>query len=193
MSEQIDGEFERVTRRKLFGQMDRTDIMLTSTGVALAAFAALFPWYVFFNHDSFTINHDGMAQNLVRDLPPGPPRPVFSVSPAASINKNASSRFPGPLQNQLDDIKTATIPEAAESKSKHSADGAAMEQPLPGGIKSFRLVHVAGQRALIADQSGMYMVGIGGVLPDNSRLSSLEQRDGTWVLVTSNGDVVSMN
>ena len=37
------------------------------------------------------------------------------------------------------------------------------------------------------------MVSVGAVLPDNSRLASIEQRDGSWVLVTSNGDVIGMN
>jgi hypothetical protein len=38
----------------------------------------------------------------------------------------------------------------------------------------------------------MYIVRIGSVLPDNSRLATLEQRDGSWVIVTSNGEVISV-
>ncbi len=50
-------------------------------------------------------------------------------------------------------------------------------------------MHVANGRALIEDAGGMYIVRVGSVLPDNSRLATLEQRDGKWVIVTSNGDV----
>jgi hypothetical protein len=51
-------------------------------------------------------------------------------------------------------------------------------------------LHVANGRALIEDKSGMYIVRIGSVLPDNSRLATLEKRDGQWVIITSNGEVI---
>jgi hypothetical protein len=39
----------------------------------------------------------------------------------------------------------------------------------------------------------MYLVRVGSILPDNSRVATLEQRDGKWVIVTSAGDVVQNN
>jgi len=39
----------------------------------------------------------------------------------------------------------------------------------------------------------MYMVRVGSILPDESRLASLEQREGKWVIVTSNGNIYSAN
>jgi hypothetical protein len=48
---------------------------------------------------------------------------------------------------------------------------------------------VSNGRALIEDPSGMYVVRVGSILPDESRLATIEQRDGKWVIVTSNGDV----
>ncbi len=50
-------------------------------------------------------------------------------------------------------------------------------------------MHVANGRALIEDKTGMYIVRVGAVLPDNSRLATLEERDGQWVLITSKGQV----
>ena len=35
----------------------------------------------------------------------------------------------------------------------------------------------------------MYMVRIGSILPDNSKLATIEQRDGRWVIITSSGQV----
>jgi hypothetical protein len=37
----------------------------------------------------------------------------------------------------------------------------------------------------------MYIVRVGSVLPDNSRLATMEKRDGKWVIVTSTGEVIS--
>ena len=63
----------------------RSDRMLTIAGVALAAGAAAFPWYVFFNEDKFGINV--AAIDHTRDLPEGLGRNVFSVSPMAEIGR----------------------------------------------------------------------------------------------------------
>ncbi len=72
--------------------MDRVDMALSATGVTLAVFAAFFPWYVFFNYDQFAPKYGEMVQNMRRDLPVFAPKPVFSVSPSASININQRPR-----------------------------------------------------------------------------------------------------
>jgi len=46
---------------------------------------------------------------------------------------------------------------------------------------------------LIEDTSGMYVVRVGSILPDESRLATLEERDGKWVIITSKGDVYQHN
>ncbi len=58
---------------------------------------------------------------------------------------------------------------------------------------SFRLLHVAGGRALVEDASGIYMVGIGEVLPDNSKLVSIEKQGAQWLLTTSTGATLRVN
>lgn len=174
--------------------MDKVDMALSATGVALALFAAFFPWYVFFNHEQFAPKYGNLVQNMRRDLPVNAPRPVFSVSPSASININ--QRPPGlamQVPPGLDDITTATVPGEDNDRKKRATDGAALDQPMPGAASGFRLLHVAGGRALVEDKSGIYMVGVGEVLPDNSKLLSIEQQGTQWVLTASNGQVFRVN
>jgi len=174
--------------------MDRVDMVLSATGVALAVFAAFFPWYVFFNYEQFAPKYGEMVQNMRRDLPVFTPRPVFSVSPSASININ--QRPPGlamQVPPGLDDITTATVPDDNADRKRARADGGGPDQPMPAAAGSFRLLYVAGGRALVQDSSGIYMVAVGEVLPDNSKLVSIEQQGGKWVLVTSTGNIVRVN
>lgn len=175
--------------------MDRVDMALSATGVTLAVFAAFFPWYVFFNYDQFAPKYGEMVQNMRRDLPVFAPKPVFSVSPSASININ--QRPPGlaaQVPPGLDDITTATVPGDDADRKKPRSDAGGLDQPMPAAAAaSFRLLHVAGGRALVEDASGIYMVGIGEVLPDNSKLVSIEKQGAQWLLTTSTGTTLRVN
>jgi hypothetical protein len=156
------------------------DRLLTVVGLALAGAAAVFPWYVFFNEDKFSIK---VAQgDRSRDLPDWPARNVFSVSPLAMVNKNEVANKP---ELPFDPLTTATV----SSVGKEVDHGAMLpeDQPFPASA-GFKLLHVANGRALIEDPSGMYVVRVGSILPDQSRLATIEQRDGKWVIVTSKGD-----
>jgi hypothetical protein len=155
-----------------------SDRVLKASGLALAAMSAFFPWYVFFNPDKFGIH---MAQgDRTRDLPNWPARDVFSVSPLAMVNKNDAA----PQTVVPDQLQTATISNLGKEDPKGPP---AEDQPFPGK-SSFHLLHVANGRALIEDSSGMYVVRVGSILPDNSRLATIEQRGGKWVIVTSKGE-----
>jgi hypothetical protein len=156
------------------------DRVLLAAGITLAAASAFFPWYVFFNEDKFGLSADPMART--RDLPPGPGRQVFSVSPLAMIDSTEDEPVPA---DPLDALTTATASSLGDEKE---AGPLPQEQPFPGK-GGFRLLHVANGRALIEDGSGMYMVRIGSILPDNSKLANLEQRSGRWVIVTSTGEI----
>lgn len=191
-----DGEPIRIheTRPPSTDSMDRVDMALSATGVALAVFAAFFPWYVFFNHDQFAPKYGDMVQNMRRDLPVFAPKPVFSVSPSASININ--ERPPGlamQVPPGLDDITTATVPGEEADRKKGRGDAGGFDQPLPSAAGNFRLLHVAGGRALVEDTGGIHMIGVGEVLPDNSKLISIEQQGGKWVLTTSTGNKFLVN
>lgn len=156
-----------------------TDKMLAGTGLVLAGVSAFFPWYVFLNPDKFGIH---VAEgDHTRSLPDWPARNVFSVSPLAMVNKNDVE----PKEIVPDPLTTATISNVGREDDKGQPPE---DQPFPGK-SSFHLLHVANGRALIEDVSGMYVVRVGSILPDNSRLATIEQRDGKWVIVTSNGDV----
>ncbi|WP_409364092.1 flagellar protein [Agrobacterium vitis] len=167
----------RASRRSGASSMDR---MLAAVGVVLACSAAMFPWYVFFNPDKFGIHVEPMDRT--RDLPQVDARNVFSVSPMALVSREDREQK---VPDNLDPLTTAT----ASDIGRKDPDGepVKIEQPFPGG--GFRLLHVSNGRAMIEDASGMFMVKIGSVLPDNSRVATLEQRNGKWVIITSTGAI----
>jgi len=160
------------------------DRMFAVAGFMLATAAAFFPWYVFFNQESFGIAPMGYSDT--RDLPEIEGRTVVTVSPLAIPDEKDGS-VPA---SAFDPITTATVPDPGDAaKSVASAPNEDITQSFPGKPR-YRLLHVANGRALIEDKSGMYIVRIGSVLPDNSRLATLEERDGSWVIITSNGEVI---
>lgn len=162
-----------------------TDRLLMLAGVSLAAMAAFFPWYVFLNPTEFSV--PPLWEGDRRDLPEAPAREVMSVSPAAMVDDDDTVP-----ESTLDPVRTATVPNLGDEGRAGEAPENPLEQPLPAP-SGFRLMHVANGRALIEDASGMYIVRVGSILPDNSRLATLEQRGGEWVIVTSNGDIYKRN
>lgn len=183
-SDMSDGEYEEMPEntpvRKRTG-----DRWLTAFGFALATGAAFFPWYVFFNQESFGIAPMA-GYSDTRDLSDAPGRQFVSVSPLAIPDEAGGLS----QTSAFDPITTATVPsDQTDSIGPDVGVKTDLDQSFPGK-PSYRLLHVANGRALIEDPSGMYVVRIGSVLPDNSRLATLEQRDGSWVIVTSDGQVV---
>jgi hypothetical protein len=156
-----------------------TDKLLVGAGITLAAASAFFPWYVFLNADQFGLRINPLEQT--RDLPPVPARQVFSVSPLAMVDRTKDETLPVDL---TDALTTATV----SSLGREELGARPADQPMPGR-GAFRLLHVANGRAMIEDGSGMYMVRVGSILPDNSKLATLEQRDGRWVIITSAGEL----
>ena len=70
------------------------------------------------------------------------------------------------------------------------ADGEAVpvpDQPFPTAPRNFRLLKVIKDQAMIEDATGIFVVRKGDVLPDRTKVATLEQRDGKWVLVTDAG------
>jgi hypothetical protein len=55
------------------------------------------------------------------------------------------------------------------------------------------MVHVANGRAMIEDDAGLWIVQRGSILPDSSQVSSIEQRNGKWVMVTSTDQVIELS
>lgn len=172
-------------KRTETGRYSTGDKVLAGTGVVLAAMAAFFPWYVFLNPDKFSV--PALWEGKTRNLPETAAREVMSVSPAAMVDDDDDPSLEG-----VDPVATATTPGLGREKTLGAPVETGLNQPLPAD-SGFRLMHVANGRALIEDARGMYIVRVGSILPDNSRLATLEQRDGAWVIVTSNGDIVTPN
>lgn len=177
-------KIKKISGRELFN----FDTMLAVTGVSLAISAALFPWYVFVNQDKFSIRE--MAYGEDRILPgTWQGRSVVNVSPQAIPGRDMGIENP-PLPPDL--TTTASIPDTSiEPSIKKSNEGLNVsgQQPFPFKPK-YRLLHVVNGRALIEDSSGAYIVQVGSVLPDNSRLAALEERRTGWALITSEGNVI---
>jgi len=160
----------------------RSDIVVAIMGLSLGLGCALFPWYIFFNQEKFGVramkfegNKDQLAPISMgnqgeRD---GPPAPADLVSPT-----------------RLDLFATGTVgadddPEPVETLA---------DQPFPGGEPpQFRMVFATAGRAMIADDTGMWVVQRGSLLPDNSKVVAIEQRGKDWVLVTSSQQVIGLS
>ena len=158
----------------------RSDVVVAALGVVLGLTCALFPWYIFFNQDQFgvlAISFGGRGHNVGRIMVD--PRPGEDVSDVArqEISKN------------LDLFSTGTVP--AKPEPPDQAPGLD-QQPFPAEAAEFRLVHVANGRAMIEDDAGLWIVQQGSSLPDSTRVKSIEQRKGRWVLVTSADRVIEL-
>jgi hypothetical protein len=157
----------------------RSDIVVAALGIALGLICALFPWYIFFNQEQFgvqAIKFGGRGSNAgwsSVDLRPGGGAEPLSVRDVPTI--------------ALDMFPTGTP--AASPEDPSDAPGID-QQPFPAASFYFHLVHVANGRAMIEDDTGLWIVQHGSMLPDSSHVSSIEQRGGEWVLVTSTDRVL---
>ncbi|KQY26278.1 hypothetical protein [Rhizobium sp. Root482] len=167
---------EIVIQRKRPQRTPTIDKALGATGIALAALATFFPWYAFLHQDEFSL--PSLWQDDARDVP--------GRAGTGGASSLALGERDADMQAAVDQLVTATVPNAGDGRKAGVEDG--LEQPFPSAA-GFRLMHVANGRALIEDASGIYIVRIGSVLPDNSRLATLEQRDGRWVMITSKGEI----
>ena len=161
----------------------RTECIMAACGVALGLTCALFPWYIFFNPDQFGVQamkFGGRGHNAGRIMVQPDGAGTADPLPAqfAALNANLDLGFTGSLQTK------SLTPEQAPG---------ADEQPYPLEAVTFRLVHVANGRAMIEDNAGLWIVQPGSTLPDSSRVKSIEQRKGKWVLVTSTDRVIEVS
>ncbi|MCG7504666.1 hypothetical protein [Mesorhizobium retamae] len=160
----------------------RSDFVMAVSGVMLGLICALFPWYIFFNPEQFGvqgIKFGGRGENAGR----------LVVAP----DGRGTDPMPGQaeaLEPNLDMSFTATL--QSRPLAPEHAPGIE-EQPFPLEAVAFRLVHVANGRAMIEDNAGLWVVQQGSTLPDSSRVKSIEQRAGKWVLVTNTDRVLEIS
>lgn len=164
----------------------RGDKILFTSGIALSLVCAFFPWYVFLNQDQF-----GVRTVQLGDIPARSDT-RSDVTPTTRVEAPlATDEIAGRLQ--LDTFTTGTLPDNnAGEEPEAEAQTAPREQPFPVNEPPFKLVHVANGRAMFEDDSGLFIAQPKSVLPDSSRVMSIEKRDGRWVVVTSNGRVIEV-
>lgn len=155
----------------------RSDFVVAALGLTLGLICALFPWYIFFNQDQFgvqAIKFGGSGTNAGRNA-------------GGSQMENAGAPLTAKdLPPDVDLFATGTLQDTTV------APPGVDEQPFPADPK-FRMVHVANGRAMIEDDAGLWIVQRGSKLPDSSIVSSIEQRGGKWVLVTSTDQVIELS
>jgi hypothetical protein len=161
----------------------RGDLIIAGLGLALGLGCALFPWYIFFNQEKFGIRALKFEGQRQREA-----GPIYLGSQPDRIGAPMTVEDIPPMK--LDLFSTGTLPETGGGGSSVPGLG---EQPFPPEVNTFRLVHVANGRAMIADDTGLWVVQRGSRLPDNSRVAGIEQRDGKWVLVTSAAKVIELS
>ena len=158
----------------------RGDLTVAALGVVLCLCCALFPWYIVLNPEKF-----GIWKGL-KFAGNDNPRPALSTSDADRIG------LPLGLPALDQGVGGDSVPTGATPDEEQRITSASDDQPFPGDEVRFSLVYAANGRAMIADDSGMYVVERGSLLPDNSTVASIEQRDGKWVLVTSDDRVLPL-
>jgi hypothetical protein len=65
------------------------------------------------------------------------------------------------------------------------------DQPFPDEGTPFKVLHVTAGRAMIEDNSGIWVVQRGSDLPDRTRVERIERQGEKWVLVTSDRRVLA--
>ena len=158
----------------------RSDFVVAALGITLGLICALFPWYIFFNQEQFgvqAIAFGGSGNNIGRGS-------------GGSQQENAGAPLTAKDVPDVDLFATGTLPDKPEDPNK--APGLD-EQPFPADADKFRMVHVANGRAMIEDDTGLWIVQRGSTLPDSSTVSSIEQRNGKWVMLTSTDQVIPLS
>lgn len=159
----------------------RADIVLFASGIALSGVCAFFPWYVFFNQQQFGVRGVKMDMPSTGSVSTGVGPAGRNAGPVRDIARDESG---------LDSFTTGTLPQPREEEE--ASETAAIEQPFPAPVPEFDLVHVANGRAMIQDDMGLFVVQRGSLLPDNTKVASIEQRNGRWVVVTTGDRILEM-
>jgi hypothetical protein len=158
----------------------RGDAALAAGGLVLGLTCAFFPWYVFYNQDQFGIR----AYKFSGDPAGGPP--PIGATPAGAIDDPLPASLSAAA---LDAVTTGTLPrELDEIRPLPGLE----DQPFPAAAPPFELVHIANGRAMIEDAEGLWIVQPGSILPDSSRVTAIEQREGRWVMVTTGERVIGL-
>jgi hypothetical protein len=170
----------RIRARFPGAKRERGDVAVMVLGTLLGLTCALFPWYIFYNQDQFGVREFQFSGGSQQSRDTG----SIASAPARIGAPFKSTEMP---RLDLDVISTGTL-----SPPPATDGGSIADQPFPADLVEYRLIHVANGRAMIADDTGLWVVQPGSRLPDASRLKSIEQRDGQWVIVTTSDRVIQL-
>lgn len=168
----------------------RGDVMLAALGITLGLTAAIFPWYVFFNQDQFGVRAMRFEGQRDPTGTPGSRMPADLPFPTELVERPVETGEVPLLE--LDRISTGNVPDT----ELPTGSVPVAQQPFPGVEKPparFQIVHIENGRVMVADESGVWLARIGSVLPDTSKVASIERRDGRWVVVTDGNAVLGPN
>jgi len=160
----------------------RGDIIIAGLGLALGFGCAVFPWYIFYNQEKFGIRamrFDGGGQ-------PGDV-PIYLGNQGERVGAPMTVEDIPPMKLDLFATGTASIDDDAGPLPTVE------EQPFPGEAAEYRLVHATRGRAMIADDTAVWVVQVGSLLPDNSTVARIEEVNGAWELVTSTDRVLKLS
>ena len=156
----------------------RSDFVIAALGVTLGLICALFPWYIFFNQEQFgvqAIKFGGTGTNSGR------------AGGGVVTSRSAPLTAKDLPNTSIDLLATGTVQDDATPAQPPG------DQPFPADVAKFRMVHVANGRAMIEDDTGLWIVQRGSTLPDSSTVSSIEQRNGKWIMLTSTNQVIQLS
>ncbi|MBL8578410.1 MAG: hypothetical protein JNK47_14390 [Mesorhizobium sp.] len=165
----------------------RSDLTFAALGVTLGLVCALFPWYIFFNPDEFGVRamRFGGGGNGSE--------PIILGAQTERVGAPAANQEIPFLDLELDLRSTGT---AVKDPSSDGGSAAALpgvnEQPFPPPIVGYNVIQIANGRAMIEDDTGLFVVQIGSVLPDGAYVKAIEERDGRLVVVTDKDKVLSI-
>ena len=161
----------------------RSDLTVAALGVTLGLICALFPWYIFFNPEEF-----GVRAMKFGGSGAGTEPIVLGAQPERIGAPVAVQEIP-PMK--LDLLATGTAAKGPEEEDEEGTPNLT-DQPFPAAVNSFKLVQIANGRAMLEDDTGLFIVQPGSILPDSSRVATIEERDGRAVLVTDGGIVIGV-
>jgi hypothetical protein len=162
----------------------RSDLTLAALGVTLGLICALFPWYIFFNPDEFGVRAMKFGGSGAGT------EPIILGARTDRIGAPAESQDVPLLE--LDLRSTGSAVKEPESDTGAAVVPGPAEQPFPPPAIAFRVVEIANGRAMIEDDTGLFVVQPGSILPDGARVRTIEERDGRPVVVTDAGSVLGI-
>jgi len=156
----------------------RSDLTIAALGVTLGLICALFPWYIFFNPDEFGVRAMRFGGSG------GGTEPIVLGAQPERVGAPVAGQKIAPMD--LDLLATGTATTDSVDEDEEGTPGL-KDQPFPPPVISFRIVQIANGRAMLEDDTGLFVVQPGSILPDKTRVQTIEERDGRPVLVTDAG------